>query len=139
MNKNRRYRDTVATTTLPDGTIKAKLLPSIKESFQMLITFALVVFGWIIFRVVSVTDIGLYMQNMFDISLFAAPMMITGLKRTILSIAILLFMEWINRNKQHGLQLVNCNKVLQLSVYYALILYILEFGANAQSFIYFQF
>ena len=139
LNQNRRYRDTVATTTLPDGTTQTKLLPSIKESFQMLITFALVVFGWIIFRVVSVTDIGLYMQNMFDISLFAAPMMITGLKRTILSIAILLFMEWINRNKQHGLQLVNCNKVLQLSVYYALILYILEFGANAQSFIYFQF
>ena len=103
LNQNRRYRDTVATTTLPDGTIKSKILPSFKESFQMLITFALVVFGWIIFRVVSVTDIGLYMQNMFDISLFAAPMMITGLKRTILSIAILLFMEWINRNKQHGL------------------------------------
>ena len=139
MNKNRRYRDTVATITLPDGTIKNKLLPSFKEAGQMLVTFALAVVGWIIFRAVCVADIGLYIQNMFDISLFFAPMMIVGLKRTILSIAILLFVEWFNRNKQHGLQLVNCNKVLQLLIYYALTLYILEFGANAQSFIYFQF
>ena len=139
MNKNRRYRDTVATVTLPDGTVKAKWLPSLKETGQMLLTFTLAVVGWIIFRSVCVADIGLYMQKMFDMSLFSAPMMITGLKRTILSIAILLFVEWINRNKQHGLKLVNCNKVLQLLVYYALTLYILEFGANAQSFIYFQF
>ena len=139
MNKNRRYRDTVATITLPDGTIKNKLLPSFKEAGQMLVTFALAVVGWIIFRAVCVADIGLYIQNMFDISLFSAPMMIVGLKRTILSIAILLFVEWINRNKQHGLQLVACNKVLQLLIYYALTLYVLEFGANAQSFIYFQF
>lgn len=139
MNKNRRYRDTVATITLPDGTVKAKWLPSLKEAGQMLLTFALAVVGWIIFRSVSVADIGLYMQNMFDISLFSAPMVIVGLKRTVLSIAILLFVEWINRNKQHGLQLTNCSKGLQLIVYYALMLYMMEFGANAQSFIYFQF
>ena len=139
MNKNRRYRDTVATITLPDGTTKTKWLPSLKEAGQMLMTFALAVIGWIIFRAVSIADIGLYMQNMFDLSLFSAPMVVVGLKRTILSIAILLFVEWINRNKEHGLQLVKCNKMLQLLVYYALTLYILEFGANAQSFIYFQF
>ena len=139
LGKNRRYRDTVATITLPDGTIKTKWLPSIKEAGQMLLTFALAVVGWIIFRAVSITDIGLYMQNMYDLSLFSAPLVIVGLKTQILSIAILLFVEWINRNKQHGLQLTNCNKGLQLLVYYALTLYIMEFGANAQSFIYFQF
>ena len=139
MNKNRRYRDTVASIALPDGTIKTKWFPSLKEAGQMLLTFAFAVFGWIIFRAVCVADIGLYMQNLFDNSLFSVPMMIVGLKRTILSIVILLVVEWINRNKQHGLQIVNSNKLLQLLVYYALILYILEFGANAQSFIYFQF
>ena len=139
MNKNRRYRDTVATITQPNGTVKAKWLPSTKEAGQMLLTFALAVVGWIIFRSVSVADIGLYMQIMFDLSLFSAPMVIVGLKRTVLSIAILLFVEWINRNKQHGLQLTNCSKGLQLIVYYALMLYMMEFGANAQSFIYFQF
>ena len=139
MNKNRRYRDTVATITLPEGTVKAKWFPSLKEAGQMLLTFALAVVGWIIFRAVSVADIGLYMQNMFDLSFFSAPMVVVGLKRTILSIAILVFVEWINRNKEYGLQLVKCNKMLQLLVYYALTLYILEFGANAQSFIYFQF
>ena len=50
LGKNRRYRDTVATITLPDGTTKSKLLPTWRETEQMLFTFVLVVFGWIIFR-----------------------------------------------------------------------------------------
>ena len=58
LNKNRRYRDTVATITLPDGTIKAKWLPSLKETGQMLLTFALAVFGWIIFRAQDISQFG---------------------------------------------------------------------------------
>ena len=139
MNKNRRYRDTVATITLPDGSIKTKWLPSLKEAWQMILTFALAVIGWIIFRAVSITDIGVYMQNMFDLSLFSAPMVIVGLKRTILSIAILLFVEWINRTKQHALQIANWHPIARYACYYAIILYILAFGADSQSFIYFQF
>lgn len=58
MGKNRRYRDTVATITLPDGTIKTKWLPSIKEAGQMLLTFALAVVGWIIFRAENIRTSG---------------------------------------------------------------------------------
>ena len=139
MNKNRRYRDTVAIVTLPDGSIKTKWLPSLKEAGQMLLTFVLVVIGWIIFRATSINDVYVYIQSMLNDTLFAAPMVIAGLKRTLLSVAILLLVEWINRDKQYGLQLTGKHKVIQLVVCYALMLYILEFGANAQSFIYFQF
>lgn len=139
LNKNRRYRDTVATITLPDGTIKTKWLPSLKEAGQMLLTFALAVFGWIIFRATSIANVGIYLQHIFDISLFSPPMIITGVKRTLLSIVILLVVEWLHRDKQHGLDLSNRNKAIQLAISYAIVLFILEFGANAQSFIYFQF
>ena len=139
LNKNRRYRDTVATITLPDGTIKTKWLPSLKEAGQMLLTFALAVLGWIIFRATSIANVGIYLQHVFDISLFSPPMIITGVKRTLLSIVILLVVEWLHRDKQHGLDLSNRNKAIQLAISYAIVLFILEFGANAQSFIYFQF
>ena len=139
LNKNRRYRDTVATVTLPDGTVKTKWLPSLKEAGQMLLTFALAVFGWIIFRATSIANVGIYLQHIFDISLFSPPMIITGVKRTLLSIVILLVVEWLHRDKQHGLDLSNRNKAIQLAISYAIVLFILEFGANAQSFIYFQF
>ena len=139
MNKNRRYRDTVATVTLPDGSIKTKWLPSLKEAMQMLVTFALAVVGWIIFRATSINDVWIYIQSMLNDTLFAAPMVVAGLKRTLLSVAILLLVEWINRDKQYGLQMTGKHKVIQLVVCYALMLYMLEFGANAQSFIYFQF
>lgn len=139
LNKNRRYRNTVATITLSDGTIKTKFLPSFKEAGQMLLTFALAVFGWIIFRATSIANVGIYLQHIFDISLFSPPMIITGVKRTLLSIVILLVVEWLHRDKQHGLDLSNRNKAIQLAISYAIVLFILEFGANAQSFIYFQF
>ena len=139
MNKNRRYRDTVATITLPDGTTKTKLLPSLKEAGQMLLTFALAVLGWIIFRVQEVGDVWIYVTNISQSSLFTMPMVIVGLKKTCLAIGILLVVEWLNRAKIHALDIATLHPILRYICYYALILIMLEYGANAQSFIYFQF
>jgi D-alanyl-lipoteichoic acid acyltransferase DltB (MBOAT superfamily) len=139
MNKNRRYRDTVATIILPDGTIKAQWLPSLKEAGQMLLTFALAVFGWIIFRVQEVGDVWIYVTNICQSSLFTMPMVIVGVKKTCLAIGILLVVEWFNRAKSHALDIATLHPILRYVGYYALILIMLEYGANAQSFIYFQF
>ena len=139
LNKNRRYRDTVATVTLPDGTIKTKWLPSIKEAGQMLLTFALAVFGWIIFRVQEVGDVWTCVSGICQSSLFTMPMVIVGLKKICLAIGILLVVEWINRVKSHALDIAALHPILRYICYYALILILLEYGANAQSFIYFQF
>ena len=139
MGKNRRYRNTVATITLPDGTIKTKWLPSLKEAGQLLLTFALAVFGWIIFRVQEVGDVWIYVTNICQSSLFTMPMVIVGLKKTCLAIGILLVVEWFNRAKSHALDIATLHPILRYVCYYALILILLEYGANAQSFIYFQF
>ena len=152
LGKNRRYRDTVATVTLPatnedhngivsTPTIKAKLFPSFREATQMLLTFTLAVFGWIIFRAESITDAFFYIKGMFSHSLFTMPHLIspTYMAPMPFIIALLAIMEWYNRTRQHGLQIQSWNIVCRWSMCIFLIAVILLFGAKAESFIYFQF
>ena len=144
MNKNRRYRDTVATVTLPDGTTKAKLLPSLKETGQMLLTFALAVFGWIIFRSENISDIGLYLSGICDMhGLLMLPIKKKLLLRCICFIIIMLGIEWGNRLQEHGLVLKGKGifkyKWIRILIYYLLIISMLEFSTYQHSFIYFQF
>ena len=141
LNKNRRYRDTVATITLPDGTIKTKWLPSLKEAGQMLLTFALAVFGWIIFRATGLKTLSAWVTGIFDSSLFSIPwLMNRGYYITLaISILVLILAEWINRTKEHGLVLSIKYKWLRLIIYYSLIFAIVANCGQEQSFIYFQF
>ena len=139
MNKNRRYRDTVATITMPDGTIKAKWLPSLKEAGQMLVTFALAVVGWIIFRATGMKTLMAWMTGICDSSLFSMPLMIENSVMLFISICIMLLVEWINRNKEHGLQLAVRYKWLRLLIYYVLIFWCIFNMGQEQTFIYFQF
>lgn len=141
LGKNRRYRDTVATITLPDGTTKAKLLPTWRETWQMLFTFVLVVFGWIIFRAESIMDALFYIKGMFSHSLFTMPhrICLTYMAPMPFIIALFAIMEWFNRTQQHGLQIQPWNVVCRWSMCIFLIVVILLFGAKAESFIYFQF
>ena len=144
LNKNRRYRDTVATVTLPDGTIKTKWLPSLKEAGQMLLTFALAVFGWIIFRSENISDIGLYLSGICDMhGLLMLPIKKKLLLRCICFIIIMLGIEWGNRLKEHGFVFEGNSifkyKWIRILIYYLLIISILEFSTHQHSFIYFQF
>lgn len=141
LGKNRRYKDTVATITLPDGTTKSKMLPTWRETGQMLFTFVLVVFGWIIFRAESIMDALFYIKGMFSHSLFTMPHRICPTYMAPMPFIITLFaiMEWFNRTQQHGLQIQPWNVVCRWSMCIFLIVVILLFGAKAESFIYFQF
>jgi len=62
-------RNRLHTNTVAEG----KSLPSIKELIQMLITFALVVFGWIFFRAASLSDAFGYIRSLFSRTLFTFP------------------------------------------------------------------
>ena len=141
MNKNRRYRDTVATTTLPDGTTKTKFFPTLKESLQMLVTFVLVVFGWIIFRATGLKTLSAWISGICDSSLFGVPYLINRQYYIPLAISILvlILVEWINRTKEHGFVLNIRYKWLRLIIYYSLIFAIVADFGQEQSFIYFQF
>ncbi|KAA6301607.1 MAG: Peptidoglycan O-acetyltransferase [Candidatus Ordinivivax streblomastigis] len=133
LGKNRKYTDTVA---------EGKLLPSIKELFQMALTFGLVVLGWILFRAKNMTLAWNYISGIFSGALFAKPncsdrpqMLIT-----FFFIAIFMLTEWLNRNIQHGLQIDNIKSpIVRSIIYFTLIFVIWAFGGQRETFIYFQF
>ncbi len=119
-----------------------RLLPSITEFIQMAVTFGFVVIGWIIFRAESISDACLYISRMFSVSTFTISF--AGLnKSAMLSIVILLIVEWLQRDKQHALQLSNNYilkyKIIRYIVYVFIVLYIVGTRGVQGEFIYFQF
>lgn len=130
LGKNRKYTNQIA---------EGRILPTLSESVQMLLTFFLVVLGWIIFRAETIGQAWGVFSGVFDQSLFTLPVVIVGMKKTLFAIAILLVIEWINRTKEHTLSIDKLPIVLRVVICYVLIVLILEFGGNSQSFIYFQF
>ena len=131
LKRNRRYTDTVADN---------RFFPTAKEILQMLATFLLVVFGWIIFRAESMQQAVEYIIRIFtDFN----PAMPTLGRRAILLAALLVIAEWLQRDKQHPLQIEHKGifryRAIRWALYYILfIMIILLSGSNAE-FIYFQF
>ena len=135
MNKNRRYRDTVATIILPDGTIKTKWLPSLKEAGQMLLTFALAVFGWIIFRATGLKSLFSIVSTICSDSLFVSPVFFNDTCMILGMVVYMLMIEWANRTKQHALEHKKGNWVVVLTM-----LFMIFFSSRGETeFIYFQF
>lgn len=130
LGMNRKYTNQVA---------EGRWLPNVKESGQILLTFMLAVIGWIIFRATSISEAWSIMKGICDVSLFTMPMVIVGVKRTLFFIAIMLVVEWIDRDKEHALSLSGLPQWARFIVLYGLILIMLEFMGHSQSFIYFQF
>ena len=126
LSKNRRYTDTVAAN---------KRIPSLKEFFQMLITFIFATIGWIIFRSENIGQALYFFKNIFNSSLFEIP----EISRTFVFIAIMLIVEWLNRKKEHAFQISIKSKILRYIVYYAIMLTIVLFSGVQEQFIYFQF
>lgn len=130
LGANRKYTNQVA---------EGRLLPTWRETLQMLVTFFLAVMGWIIFRSQSITEAWNFIVHGFSLSLFSIPMIIGGLKRTLFFVCILLIVEWLNRSKEHSLEISQLPVFARYTIYYIMALCILEFGGSSQSFIYFQF
>ena len=142
MGKNRRYRDTVATITLPDGTTKTKLLPSFKETGQMLLTFSLAVFGWIIFRATGLKTLSAWISGICDSSLLSLPYLKNEYYYIplVISMLVMVVLEWINRTKKHSFQITIKYKWLRWIVYLLFILIIFfSMKIDTPQFIYFQF
>ncbi|GHT53751.1 O-acyltransferase [Bacteroidia bacterium] len=108
---------------------------------KMAFTFALVCLGLVFFRAESVAQAVDYISGIFSASLFAVPQIFAGRKTIIVfSIVLLLFVEWLNRDKQHGLQINNIKSpILRGSFYFALIFIIWALRGQQETFIYFQF
>jgi len=129
-------RNRLHTNTVAEG----RILPSLKETAQMTLTFVLVVIGWIFFRAPSVSVAFKYMADLWSGSLFTLP----TFRATTLGVFILvmLMVEWLQREQKHGLASIERTlryRWLRWPVYMLLILSIIQFGGESETFIYFQF
>ena len=135
LGANRKYTNQVA---------EDRILPTWREGIQMLLTFVLVVLGWIIFRSATIVQAWEYIGGIFTQGLLSIPHIISRPFIIPLTIAILfmLAMEWLNRAESHGLAI---NKTISVQwvrriLYIGIVLYMIYFGKfSYNQFIYFQF
>lgn len=138
LNKNRNHIEGISTNSL---------LPSIREFFQISITFFLTVIAWIFFRADSISHAFSILKGIFSKSFFQAPNFLAKhdliyLTIHCLMIGFLLIVEWLHRDKQFGLQFngkILNSKFKRWSIYTLVALFILLFGGKQNNFIYFQF
>lgn len=127
MGKNRKYTDIVAAD---------HWLPSIKELGQMLLTFVLAALGWILFRSQSIGEAIDFYTSLFTGGLSGANLPM----RTIAFVAIMLLVEWLQRKREHGLDMSGVRSgVIRYIFYVCVLALIFVFGVFNETFIYFQF
>ena len=130
LGKNRKYKNTVA-----DG----RILPSLKEAGQMILTFLLATVGWIIFRADSIGQAWNYMRGICSSSLFSRPDA-SGVTGFSLAICVMILVEWFQRDKEHGLDLSGIKTgVIRYVAYLTVLSMTFALGGHAVNFIYFQF
>jgi len=128
--KNRSNLDTAAS---------GKVFPSLREVSQIGFTFFLTTLAWIFFRAPSVSHALSYIANIFSTSFFSKPQ---GLSVSlVLLIGLLLLAEWMQREKQHALEIGHITRTsVRWSLYIAMTMVIFAFGNfNKTEFIYFAF
>lgn len=135
LGKNRKYKEVVASD---------RLLPNVREAFQILLTFLLVVIGWIIFRSESISQAWEYICGMWQWGTLRASYRFftqPGLKANSIIIMVMVLVEWLNRNKNHGFNLEGIKSpIIRYGIYISLIIVLILFSSNDSSeFIYFQF
>jgi alginate O-acetyltransferase complex protein AlgI len=122
---------------------KDKILPSFRELVNMTLTFTLVMLTLIVFRSNSIEQAYHYFARFFSFSLFSMPIVDGKLKLliTLAFIFIMFVIEWVQREKEYGLQIEKINNpFFRMIVYYVFVVVILAFGSfNQINFIYFQF
>ncbi len=128
-NTNRKHLDQVASN---------RLFPSLKEVFQMGITFVIVLIAWVFFRAETVSEAFLYIKRTavnFDFSIEYLSIERYSIEM-LLILGIFIVIEWFHRQFEHPF--VGRYKWIKIIL---IILMILTLGvySNHQDFIYFQF
>ena len=129
-----KYKDIVA-----DG----RWLPSLKEAGQMIVTFIMVLIGWIIFRAENISQLAGIGSKLISSDGFF-NLYGSGLRADIfVFIGFMLIVEWLQRTKQHVLQFPDTRlfrlRLVRVGIYYLLIAWMWVAYSSSQQFIYFQF
>ena len=116
-----------------------RLFPTFKEFMQIAVTFFITLIAWVFFRADNISHAYSYVLEIFSPSLFN-PVEVFPLN-VLLYIMLFMTVEWLQRNKEHALELNNKQvpKTIRFLIYYVLIASIFLFGGDQQEFIYFQF
>ncbi len=118
-----------------------RLLPSLGEAMQMSTTFLLTLFAWIFFRADSLAQATGIIGRVWSSNWLAAPPLDSSqLMHGIPYVVALLVIEWVQREKQHALQIGALPVWARWTSYYGLVLAIFFLSATDHvPFIYFQF
>jgi len=131
---SRRYKDTVA---------HGRLLPSLREAVSMLVTFLLINFGWILFRAPDIAGFADFTSRMFSMSMFTMHGLTMRMATMLMWCAGLLIVEWLQREREHVLQIDGYRlfsvQWTRLALYALIVFLIFYFAGQVQTFIYFQF
>ena len=138
LNRNRNNLDIIGTH---------KLFPSLKEFFQISITFFLTVIAWVFFRSDTISQAFTIIRTIFSKSFFQLPSFLGKndpiyLAIHCLMVGVLFLVEWLHRDKKHGLEFneKTANSVVKRwLIYSVIVVFILLFGGKQNNFIYFQF
>ncbi len=129
-NRNRQNLEIVA---------QGRYLPSVKEFFQMALTFGLTVLAWIFFRAESVTEAVHILRKIFSGSLLRMPSDVPFVLLPF--ILFFLVVEWLGRHNKYAIEtsLITTPRVVRWGFYYGMAMVIFLFAGKEQQFIYFQF
>ena len=127
MGKNRKYTDTIA---------EGRWLPNLKEMGQIALTFVLTALGWILFRSQSIGEAMSFYTGLVSGGWtgFNPPM------RAVTFVALMLVVEWLQRGREHGLDMSGVRyRAVRYACYIAVLAVIFMYGVFNETFIYFQF
>lgn len=112
-------------------------LPSLMQLLRIGTTFFIVVIAWVFFRSETITMAFDYIGKIFSSSFFSNPEIP---KSTVLLLFLFMVVEWIQRDREHILDLGHLkNKWIRYTIYYCVVFAIFYYAGDLQPFIYFQF
>jgi alginate O-acetyltransferase complex protein AlgI len=132
LGKNRKNIDTVA---------QGKILPNIKDLFQMVTTFVLATLAWIFFRADSIGQAFSYIEHCFSKSLISTT---KGSDADLILplLLVMLLLEWVGREDKFAISKIGHKwpKLVRYSFYVFIIFLIGMFMNTTETpFIYFEF
>jgi D-alanyl-lipoteichoic acid acyltransferase DltB (MBOAT superfamily) len=134
LGKNRKYTNTVA---------EGKIFPTMKEFFQMGLTFGLVVLGWIFFRAENIGEALEYIKKIGQLETIDSFYRIFDYKKSYFFLLIMLSIEWFGRENSFALEKLGLTwkTGIRYVFYFVIAVLIICFSCNekTQEFIYFQF
>ena len=135
LNRNRIHTDVAAL---------GKIMASFKEIFQISTTFFITVIAWVFFRADNISIAFNILREIFSSTSLTLPSLPRGVNNfefliNILLVIFFITIEWLQRDKKHGMELRLKNSYVKWAFYTLILIFITLFAGNSQEFIYFQF